>query len=590
MEIHSDKEYHRKAVALLVCFFIAFMYVETVLKPFTQKNNPAPNTTSSQTTPAEDGTTGASTTPQASSTAAPASTSIAPAPVAVPSATKSEAPTMAQIAEAGSVLVETKSISAKISLLGGRVTELRLDDYKETLAENAIGLNLVSSGEKTSLPLGVYTGELNDAWTKYRLLSTPASSDAQSALFKVGENGSVIELEGVLPDGRTLRKTLSFKEEGYFVDVNVSLSAPDVERSAVRLEWTKLISEDKSSLMDTYNVEGYTWFDGQRAGRQAATGMEEPEITLSSLRWISLADKYFMAALLSQEALVPGEAIKSGHLYRAQLFGGATGASFRLFAGPKGYDLLADAGHELKRNIDFGKFGIVSVPLLELLFFFYGVFGNYGMAIVTLTILVRLALYPLNSASFTQMKKMQDLKPEMDRIREQTEDKQEQQMQMMALYKKHGVNPLGGCLPVLLQMPIFFGLYSALMLAVELRHAHFAFWINDLSAPEKLMIGGIGVPVMVILFVISMMVQQWTTPSQMDPTQKKVMMVMPVVLGFMFANFPSGLTLYWLTSNLISIGQQKGLYWAHDGGKSALKITLSVSAAVFVLALIISFF
>ena len=222
---------------------------------------------------------------------------------------------------------------------------------------------------------------------------------------------------------------------------------------------------------------------------------------------------------------------------------------------------------------------------------FYGIFGNYGLAIVTLTILVRLALYPLNSASFKQMKAMQDLKPEMDRIREEFKDKQEQQMQLMALYKKHGVNPLGGCAPVLLQMPIFLGLYSALMLAVELRHAPFAGWIVDLSAPEKLMVLGVGVPVMVILFVVSMMVQQWTTPSQMDPTQKKVMMAMPLALGFMFAKFPSGLTLYWLTSNLISIGQQKGLYLSHDSGKaSALKITLSVSVVVFVLAYVVTLF
>jgi YidC/Oxa1 family membrane protein insertase len=162
---------------------------------------------------------------------------------------------------------------------------------------------------------------------------------------------------------------------------------------------------------------------------------------------------------------------------------------------------------------------------------------------------------------------------------------------MMELYKKKGVNPLGGCLPVLLQMPIFIGLYAALSLAVELRHAHFAGWIDDLSAPEKLMLSStFGIPVMVILFVISMMVQQWTTPTTMDPAQKKVMMVMPVVMGFMFASFPAGLTLYWLTSNLISIGQQNAMHSSDKHGKSPLAITLSVSAAVFALAFVASLF
>ena len=152
----------------------------------------------------------------------------------------------------------------------------------------------------------------------------------------------------------------------------------------------------------------------------------------------------------------------------------------------------------------------------------------------------------------------------------------------MSLYKKRGVNPLGGCLPILLQMPIFIGLYSALMLAVELRHAPFALWVHDLSAPEKLMLGGFGIPVMVLLFITSMLIQQWITPSNIDPTQKKMMMVMPLIFGFMFAKMPAGLTLYYLTNNLISIGQQRAIQG--KGGKSAVLVTASVSLAVFLFA------
>lgn len=140
---------------------------------------------------------------------------------------------------------------------------------------------------------------------------------------------------------------------------------------------------------------------------------------------------------------------------------------------------------------------------------------------------------------------------------------------------------------MLLQMPIFIGLYSALMLAVELRHAPFALWVADLSAPEKCMIAGFGVPVMVILFVLSMMVQQWITPSTADPAQKKMMLFMPVIFGFMFMNFPAGLTLYWLTNNLISIGQAQAAH--RDMKKGAgVQITLGISLAVFLFAFVLT--
>jgi YidC/Oxa1 family membrane protein insertase len=217
---------------------------------------------------------------------------------------------------------------------------------------------------------------------------------------------------------------------------------------------------------------------------------------------------------------------------------------------------------------------------------FFSIFGNYGVAIVVLTILVKAVLFPLNSVSFRNMKAMQDLQPEIQRLREQYKDPQQQQQQIMSLYKRKNVNPLGGCFPMLLQLPIFIGLFSALRLSVELRHAHFAFWINDLSATERLEVFGFGVPVMVVLFVASMVIQQWTMPSTMDATQKKIMMVVPVLFGFMFASFPAGLTLYFLINNLISIGQQRALQTGGDA--HAVKVTSIVSVALFLLAILMS--
>jgi len=155
------------------------------------------------------------------------------------------------------------------------------------------------------------------------------------------------------------------------------------------------------------------------------------------------------------------------------------------------------------------------------------------------------------------MREMQKIQPQMAKLRERHKDDQVAlQKEMMELYRRHRLNPLTGCLPMVLQLPIFVGLYNTLSHAIELRHAPFALWIRDLSAPDRLMIGGVGVPVLTLLMGASMFLQQWLTPQQGDPTQQRMMMIMPLVFTFMFINFPAGLVLYWLVNNLLTIGQQ----------------------------------
>jgi YidC/Oxa1 family membrane protein insertase len=189
--------------------------------------------------------------------------------------------------------------------------------------------------------------------------------------------------------------------------------------------------------------------------------------------------------------------------------------------------------------------------------FFDSIFNNWGLAIILLTLLIKFAFLPLTRKSFTSMAAMQELQPEITALRARLKDDPTRMNQeMMALYKKNKVNPVGGCFPILIQIPVFLGLYNALNYSIELRHAPFALWIKDLSAPELFYVGSFGIPVMVILMGISMFIQQWTTPSTMDPMQKKIMMVMPVIFTFMFIGFPAGLVLYWLTNNVISIVQQ----------------------------------
>ncbi len=247
--------------------------------------------------------------------------------------------------------------------------------------------------------------------------------------------------------------------------------------------------------------------------------------------------------------------------------------SFTLYIGPKDVDVLEKVGHQLARAVDFGWFTFLAVPLLRLLKIFHSVTSNYGIDIILLTVLVKVLFLPLSHKSMKSMRDMQRLQPQMAKLREKFKDDRERlNKEMIELYRRHRVNPLGGCLPMLLQFPVFIGLYQALNQAIELRHASFALWVRDLSTYEcypwpgqTVAVGcndfsvlGLAIPVLVILMGASMLLQQWLTPATgMDPVQQRMMLVMmPVMFTVMFVNFPSGLVLYWLVNNVLTIAQQ----------------------------------
>jgi len=278
-------------------------------------------------------------------------------------------------------------------------------------------------------------------------------------------------------------------------------------------------------------------------------------------KWAAFSVPFFAGALVATDPVggtASVERVGSKPVVRMDqtLTDGRT--SFRVFMGPKSKEVLADAGFDLSRLLDFGWFWFIAIPMLYALRWLHRLTGNYGFDIILLTGLVRAATIPLTNKSFRSMKDMQKIQPQLKRLQEQYKDDQAKlQKEMMELYKRHGVNPLSGCAPMVLQIPIFVGLYNALLHAIELRHAPFALWITDLSAPERLMIAGIGIPVMTLLMGGTMLVQQWLTPQQgVDPMQRQMMMIMPLIFTFMFFNFPSGLVLYWLVSNLLGITQQ----------------------------------
>jgi YidC/Oxa1 family membrane protein insertase len=234
--------------------------------------------------------------------------------------------------------------------------------------------------------------------------------------------------------------------------------------------------------------------------------------------------------------------------------------------GPKSLSLLRSLNNDLDRAIDFGWVDFFAKPCLMLMNFIYRFIPNYGVAIIILTLITRAMFWPLAQKSYKSMGEMRKLQPLMQEIREKYKgDKAKMNQEMMTLYRTYKINPMGGCLPMLIQLPVFFALYRMLYQAIELRHAPFFGWITDLSAPDRLFEFGFkipfmdppyGIPVLTIIMGASMILQQKMTPAPGDPTQAKMMMLMPVIFTFIFINFSSGLVLYWLVSNIFSIAQQ----------------------------------
>lgn len=274
--------------------------------------------------------------------------------------------------------------------------------------------------------------------------------------------------------------------------------------------------------------------------------------------WVSMLQHYFVTALIpGTPHQLYGRTIDTG-LYAVGVLQplGALGAGeektqeIRIFTGPKLHDLLKNTAPGLEYTVDYGLLTIIAMPLFWVLKFIHGLIPNWGVAIIILTILIKMVFYPLSRASYRSMAKMRDLMPRMQRLREEyKDDRVKLQEAMMNLYRTEKINPLGGCLPVVVQIPVFIALYWMILESAEMREAPFMAWIHDLSAPDPYFI-------LPVLMGISMLVQTKLNPTPPDPMQAKVMMFMPLIFTVFFAFFPSGLVLYWITNNLISILQQ----------------------------------
>ncbi len=452
-------------------------------------------------------------------------------------------PVTREAAEAKDIKVETDFYTAVFSSLGGSVRKFALKTHKD---KDGTAVSLLRE-QGNYPPLGV--GEKDD----FDLSKINFAVKGADVVIKGSQTGT-LTFEYATPQF-SVRRTYTFFGDRYKFDLKDEVQGLPEYWITLGSDFGIHDTKDSSAphigpviLKDTDRVE------------LTPKKLDEAKIYRDGIRWIAQEDKYFFASIVPSGPVIEAKAWKTQDtaLVALKLKSGVN--SFIVYAGPKEYDGLQELRVGLEHIIDFGFFSILARPLFWILKFFYKFIGNYGWAIVLLTIIVRIPFIPLINKSQKSMKKMQELQPKMNEIREKyKKDPQRLQKETMVLYKKYKVNPVGGCLPMLLQIPVFFALYKVLNIAIELRGAPFMLWIKDLSAPDTLFghVAGfsLGGP-LPYLMGITMVIQQKMTPTSLDPKQNKMMMFMPVVFTFMFLNFASGLVLYWLVNNLLSIAQQ----------------------------------
>lgn len=567
----------RTAIAVLLSILVILVYQRLMLEQRTYEDQLRP---AALATPAGVSPTGSAAIAQGT-TVSGGATTVQALP---PGAAQAAPATPAELAQSPKTVVVSKSVSLVINHLGARLQNYRLSGYNLRLGSNE-PYDLVQSIEGSPLPLGVHLGPLTDDHVQYTLESS--SVQPVNGIIPVEPDQEItLRFTGMLPNGLGITKTFRLNGHSYLFHVSASLSAPAADGAPLWLEWTSFIPKDHQE--DRYNLRHFVLLGQDGKIRNIPpTEILEGVAEYGANQWVSFGDTYFMSAIVAPTKEFNTKISRRGDSFSYRIRGTESGGEFGLYGGPKEYSNLKTLGFQLERSVDLGMFFFLAHPLLWLLKFFNGILGNWGLAIITLTLFIKALFLPLTQASLRSMKAMQDVQPEIKALRERIKDPTQLNQEILGLYKKRGVNPMGGCFPMLIQLPVFLGLYNALLNATELRHAPFALWIQDLSAPERFELFGIGIPIMILIMGASMLIQQWTNPSAADPAQKKAMMLMPFVFVIMFLvfPFPSGLVLYWLVNNIISIVQQ--VYLKREG-LSSLHATIIGSLAIFAFGYILT--
>jgi YidC/Oxa1 family membrane protein insertase len=545
------------ALSFAVLFIWSYFFVEpppekvadqsTVTAPEGQTASSESKTTKAQ--PSE------ALTPQTETETAPA------APVEAVKATPDE--------EAGRLIrVKTPLYEVTINEAEARFDSFKLHKYKETVAAESPGKELVRT------PEGVGTlvlGTLNNRIQGLKRARFIAQTDANEIHV---ENGAAeLRLVWSNSQGVTLERKFKFSADTYLIKSFITVK--NRASAAIRDNVYVALRGNEPADKSTYAFEGPCGYINGKLKQVKVKKIADNPTTPGKTQWVAIEERYFMNSVLPEETIDGSMAlsINKGLIENRLIWPEEEIAplsqktySFDLYFGPKKIDILRTMGHNLELAVNFGWFDMLARPCLWLLNHLYGFIPNYGVAIIILTILVKLVLWPFGAKSYKSMNDMRKLQPLMAEIREKyKDDKKQMNQELMGLYRTYKINPMGGCLPMVAQIPVFFALYRMLYNSIELRHAPFMFWINDLSAPDRLFHFGFtipfmqppyGIPVLTIIMGATQLLQQKMSPPPGDPTQAKMMMFMPLIFTFIFINFSSGLVLYWLTNNVLSISQQ----------------------------------
>ncbi len=527
-------------------------------------------------------------TPGAPPTAAPQPGAAVPsAGPSLPAATREGA-----LAASQRVAIDTPSLRGSIALTGGRIDDLVLSKYRETVDPKSPNVVLFSP---SGAPHPYYA---EYGWVAGAGAGVPLPG--RETVWQVEKGGTLTPASPVTlrwdnGQGLVFRRTIAVDADYLFT---VTDEVENATGSAVVLHPFALISrhgmpptsgyyilhEGPIGVMGNSGLQGSSWSNGFGYADLLKPGGGRTYKETGG--WLGFTDKYWAAALVPNQQS-PYEAKFNGTKGAKELFqadymigpvtvpaGGKASVTGNLFAGAKQMALIEAYQEKLGAKnfdllIDWGWFWFITKPLFQLLHWLSHVLGNYGLAILATTVLVKLAFFPLANKSYESMAKMKKLQPEMEKIRDRfKDDRVKQQQELMALYKNEKINPMAGCLPIVLQIPVFFALYKVLFITIDMRQAPFFGWIKDLSAPDPTSLFNLfgllpyQVPEMLhvgvwpLIMGVTMWVQMQLNPQQPDPVQQKIFNWMPVIFTFMLASFPSGLVIYWAWNNVLSLVQQ----------------------------------
>ena len=469
--------------------------------------------------------------------------------------------------------VETDLLVADIDTAGGDLRRLELLAHRDTLDKRKSFTLLQQQGEHVYI---AQSGLIGSGLPNHRTLYTAADPSVKLA---AGASSVSVRLAAPASDPVKVNKVYTFHRGSYVIDVGYEIE----NRSATAIQpdaYFQLVRDGVPPAGDSAMLPTYTgiavYTEKEKFQKVPFADIDKGKINYpkkSDDGWIALLQHYFLSAWLPGNNL-PREfftqRLDNGNYAAGVIvsFGRIeSGASHMqmvpLYAGPQEQDKLDKLAPGLELTIDYGWLTVIAKPLFWFLQWLYHWVGNWGVAIIILTVVIKALFYPLSAASYRSMARMRVLAPRLQRLKEQYgDDRQRMNQAMMELYKTEKINPLGGCLPVIVQIPVFIALYWVLLASVELRHAPFMLWIDDLSIPDPYF-------VLPVLMGATMIFQTYLNPEPPDPVQAKIMKIMPIAFSIFFFFFPAGLVLYWLINNILSIAQQWQIMRAMEHPKPA---------------------